>query len=308
METEQQVELTPVEGAQTEQTEQKVDAGTEREARAMGWVPEGEWKGDPPKHGFKSAAEFVQRGNEVLPIVNKRLTEENAKLKDERDRERRETAETISRMERMSKVALTNQRKQIEAEFEAKKREAVRTGDEAAYEKADKAEKEALSNFDKDAAEPEKKADEKTDKFDIPESVKKTVEGWVSENDWFKSDEEMNAVANARHSKLLKEKPGLTLAENLAEVRAYVQKRFPEKFADDETDAETKRGSPVEGGSRVNGAGTKSVWSRLPKDAQSQADRFIKDDGLFLEKGETIEKDLQKARDRYAREYLGEQA
>jgi hypothetical protein len=309
METEQteQVELKPpVEGEQTEQTEQKIDPGTEREARAMGWVPEGEWKGDPPKHGFKSAAEFVQRGNEVLPIVNKRLKEENETLKGDLAKLEKETAAKIDNINRMSKVALDRQRKQIEADFEARKEAAVEVGDKAAYKEADKAGKEALAEFDKAAAEPEKKAEEKTDKFDIPESVKKTVEGWVSENDWFKSDEEMNAVANARHSKLLKEKPGLTLAENLAEVRAYVQKRFPEKFADD--DDEPKRGSPVEGGSRVNGAGTKSVWSRLPKDAQSQADRFIKEDGLFLEKGETIEKDLQKARDRYAREYLGEQA
>ena len=36
----------------------------------------------------------------------------------------------------------------------------------------------------------------------------------------------------------------------------------------------------------------------------SKADVFIKDDGLFLEKGETIEKDLQKARERYAKQYL----
>jgi hypothetical protein len=45
-------------------------------------------------------------------------------------------------------------------------------------------------------------------------------------------------------------------------------------------------------------------FARLPKEAQIQADKFIKEDGLFLEKGETVEKDLAKARERYAKQYL----
>lgn len=293
---------------QTEQSEQ-ADPAIEKEARSMGWVPEGEWKGDPPRGGFKSPEEFVQRGKEVLPIVNKRLTEENAKLKDSLEQVKREAADKIDNLSRMSKVALDRQRKQIEAEFETRKEAAVETGDKAAYKEADKAQKDALADFDKAIAEPEDDKGKK-DKFEVPPSVKATVDGWVAENDWFKTDEEMNAVANARHGKLLKEKPGLSLAENLAEVRAYVAKRFPEKFADDEEadDDKPRRGSPVEGGSRVNGGGVgKSAWSKLPKDAQSQADRFIKEDGLFLEKGETVEKNLQQARERYAREYIGEQ-
>ena len=35
---------------------------------------------------------------------------------------------------------------------------------------------------------------------------------------------------------------------------------------------------------------------------------FIKDDGLFLQKGETIDKDITKARERYAKSYFGDQA
>ena len=293
--------------AETEQ-EAQPNPAVEAEARAMGWVPETEWKGEPPKSGFKSAEEFVQRGKEVLPIVNAQLRKERDSLKDELSSLKRETAEKIENLSRMSKVALDRQRKQIETDFEARKEAAVETGDKAAYNEANKAQKDALAEFDKAAAEPAK---DKTATFEVPPSVKATVDEWVAENGWFRTDEEMNAVANARHAKLLKEKAGLTLAENLAQVTEYVKKRFPEKFADDEepgSDEAPRRGSPVEGGSRVNGGSNgKSAWSRIPKDAQTQADRFIKDDGLFLDRGETAEKDLQKARERYAREYLGEQ-
>lgn len=294
---------------QAEQTEAVVaDPNLEREARDMGWVAEKDWKGDPPKGGFKSAEDFVQRGKEVLPIVNKRLKDENSALADKLEKLERETTDKIARMERMSQTALKEQRRSLEQKFEALKENAVETGDKAAYKAADQAGKDALSEFDK-AAEPEEDTAKK-DKFEIPESTKKTVDAWVAENRWFKADEEMNSLANARHAKLLKEKPGLTLAENLEEVTAYVKKRFPEKFAEDVSDDDEEtpaRGSRVEGGSRQNGGGGKGAWGKLPKDAQAQADRFIKEDGLFLEKGETPDKDLQKARERYAREYLGDQ-
>jgi hypothetical protein len=285
----------------------KPDPKVETEARSMGWVPEGEWKGDPPRGGFKSPEEFIQRGKEVLPIVNKRLREENETLTARLDKLERESADKIERMGKMSQVALDRQRKQLEDKYESLKEDAVETGDKTAYRAADKAQREALAEFDK-ASEPEEDKTEKAKSFDIPPAVKKTVDDWVAENSWFKSDEEMNAVANARHGKLLKEKPGLSLKENLDEVRAYVAKRFPEKFADDEEE-EPRRGSPVEGGARVSGGGAgKSLYSKLPKDAQAQADKFIKEDGLFLEKGETVDKDLSKARERYAKDYLGEQA
>src|SRR5688572_24515391 len=108
METENQ-EVQEQVTAPSENGEQKPDAATEKEARAMGWVPETEWKGEPPRSGFKSAAEFVQRGNEVLPIVNKRLKEENETLKGDLERVKRETTEQIENLSRMSKVALDRQ-------------------------------------------------------------------------------------------------------------------------------------------------------------------------------------------------------
>ncbi len=132
-----------------------------------------------------------------------------------------------------------------------------------------------------------------------------TISEWISLNPWYTADEEMQALANARHGKLLKDKPGMTLADNLEETRKYIATKFPEKFGEvEEDDEKPARGSRVEGGSRMAGGSGGSKFSKLPADAKTQADKFIKEDGLFLEKGETADKDLAKARERYAAAYL----
>lgn len=286
------------------------------EAKSMGWKSSKEWKGDPPKNGFVSAKEFVERGKTIMPIVNSQLKKEqekSAKLRDEIERIKRESDDKFSRLERMSDKALKAQRKQLEEKYEALKENVIETGDKAEYKRISKEEKEALKEFDEAADKDDDKGKKKSAKDDIPVSIREAIEEWVGENTWFTADEEMNALANTYHAKLLKEQPGLSIKENLEKVRARVEKLFPEKFGKDEKDDkdeddEPKRGSRVEGGSRMSGGGGKSAWARLPGDAQKQADRFIKEDGLFLEKGETVEKNMQAARERYAKQYLGEVA
>lgn len=282
-------------------------------AREMGWKPEDEWKGDPPKGGFSSATEFVRRGEKILPIVNARARKaeaEAAELRNEIRAMRDEHRDTIKRIEKMSSVALEHQKQQIVAQYEARKEAAVEVGDKDAYRKASSDEREALKAIDDRMEETgDDKGKEKEPAKELPKAVKETIDEWITVNSWFNADEEMQAVANARHMKLLRDRPGLPLKENLEEVAAYVKKRFPDKFGDDEEEEETprRRGSPVEGGSRLNGAGGGGTrFSKMPADARAMCDKFIKEDGLFLQKGETAEKDLSKARERYAKQYFGD--
>jgi hypothetical protein len=282
------------------------------EAKSMGWKDPKEWKGDPPKNGFVKAKEFVERGKDILPIVNSQLKKKDAelaRLRDELDRTKRESDDKLARLEKMSERALKSQRKQLEEKYEALKENVIETGDKAEYKRIAKEEREALKEFDEAIAD---KADDKPKKAkdEIPVSMKEAIDEWLADNGtWFNSEPEMQAVANAYHEKLLKTQPGLSIKDNLAKVRERVEKLFPDEFGkkakDDEDDDEPRR-SRVEGGSRSAGGGPKSAWSRLPSDAQKQADKFIKDDGLFLEKGETVEKDIGKARERYAKQYFGE--
>jgi hypothetical protein len=298
---------------------QEIEAGAEeatpevvKQARDMGWVPETEWKGAPPKNGFLDPAEYVRRGEKIMPIINARArkAEETAdRLERELQAQRDEHRDTVRRIERMTTVALEQQRAQIEAKYSDRIDQAAATGDTDAVRQARKEEKEALAALDKRLEEPEeeKKARE-TKNAKVPADVQE----WLDANPWYESDDELKAVATAIHVKLLKEKPGMSLTDNLAEVRKRVAKRYPEQFeaaidAAEEDDEPKRRGSPVEGGSRVQGGAARSGFSKLPQEAKAACDRFIKDNGLFLEKGETAEKDIGKARERYAAQYFGDQ-
>lgn len=288
-------------------------------AKQIGWKAPSDWKGQPPKGKFLKAKEYLERAETVIPIMKS----ENAKLKAELSEARadlkafkEETSKTVAKMAQMSKVALDRQRQQLEDKYSAAIDAATEVGDKEQVRKLRTAEREDLKEFDKKVEEAAEVKAEKTEANKekvndaLPKEVQDTIAGWITENPWYSSDPEMQAVANAYHGKLLKDKPGMTLTENLEETRKYVAKRYPEKFGkqedepDEDENEKPARGSRVEGGSRMAGGGSGSKFSKLPADAKAQCDKFIKEDGLFLEKGETADKDLAKARERYATAYL----
>ena len=289
-------------------------------AKAIGWKPPKEWKGNPPKNGFVKAKEYLERAETVIPIMRA----ENKKLKDELNEARadlksfkEETSKTVAKMAQMSKVALDRQRTQLEDKYSAAIDAATEVGDREQVRKLREAERKDLKEFDEKVEEAAEVKAENTDKARekvngaLPKDVQDDIAEWLAENNWYSADEEMQILANFLDGKLTKDKPGLTTKERLAEVRKGVAKRFPEKFGKEPEDEEGEdekpaRGSRVEGGSRVAGGGGGSKFSKLPADARAQADKFIKEDGLYLEKGEDPVKDLNKARERYAADYFGD--
>jgi hypothetical protein len=290
-------------------------------AKQIGWKAPSDWKGPPPKGKFLKAKEYLERAETVIPIIRSENAKLKAELKEARDDLKSHKAAmetTVANMAKMSKVALDRQRAQLEEKYSAAIDAATEVGDKEAVRKLRDAERKDLKEFDTAAEEVKEAKTEKgkeTVNGSLPKEVQETIGHWIGENHWYSTDEEMQALANAHHGKLLKEKPGLTLVENLEETRKYVAKRYPEKFAkqeepeDEESESEKpSRGSRVEGGSRVAGGGGGSRFSKLPADAKAQADKFIKEDGLFLEKGEDAAKDIAKARERYAADYFGEGA
>lgn len=300
---------------QTQEFQDDSSAEDIAEAKSLGWKDPSEWKGNPPKNGFVKASEYVERGKTVVPIIrsqNAKLEKELAESRKALEDYKSETSKTVANMSRMTKVALDRQRAQLEDKFSAAIDAATEVGDKDAVRQLRKDEREELKKFDEaaDEAKPVEKEKEKDakGKDEMPKEVSEAIGAWISDNTWYSTDAEMQALANLHHGKLLKEKPGLTLVENLEETRKYVAKRFPEKFGSADNDEgeedQPSRGSRVEGGSRVAGGGGGSKFSKLPADAKAQADKFIKDDGLFLEKGETVEKNLSQARERYAAAYL----
>jgi hypothetical protein len=275
--------------------EQFVDDSAPEEmekAKAIGWKPPKEWKGNPPKNGFVKAKEYLERAETVIPIMRA----ENKKLKDE-------LAETRADLKSFRE----------EDKYSAAIDAATEVGDKDQVRKLRQAEREDIKKLDDAIEIKEENTDKAKEKVNgaLPKDVQEDIAEWLAENNWYSADEEMQILANFLDGKLTKDKPGMTTKERLAEVRKGVAKRFPEKFGkegDDEEGEDEKpaRGSRVEGGSRSPGGGGGSRFSKLPADAKSQADKFIKEDGLFLEKGEDPVKDLAKARERYAVDYFGD--
>jgi hypothetical protein len=304
--------------------EQFVDDSAPEEmekAKAIGWKSPKEWKGNPPKNGFVKAKEYLERAETVIPIMraeNKKLKDELAEARADLKTFKEETSKTVAKMAQMSKVALDRQRTQLEDKYSAAIDAATEVGDKDQVRKLREAERKDLKEFDEKVEEADEVKAAKTEeaKKDVngalPKQVQEDIAEWLAENSWYSADEEMQILANFLDGKLTKDKPGMTTKERLAEVRKGVAKRFPEKFGKDETEDEQEddekptRGSRVEGGSRTPGGGSGSKWSKLPADAKAQADKFIKEDGLFLEKGEDPVKDISKARERYANDYFGD--
>jgi hypothetical protein len=288
-------------------------------AKQIGWKAPSDWKGAPPKGKFLKAKEYLERAETVIPIIkseNTKLKAELAEARADLKAFKDETSKTVAKMAQMSKVALDRQRTQLEDKYSAAIDAATEVGDKDQVRKLRAAEREDLKEFDEKVEEASEVKAEKTEQAKekvnaaLPKDVQNDIAEWLAENNWYSADEEMQILANFLDGKLTKDKPGLTTKERLAEVRKGVAKRFPEKFGkQDESDDEGEedkpsRGSRVEGGSRVAAGGGRSKFSQLPADAKSQCDKFIKEDGLFLEKGEDPAKDLAKARERYATQYL----
>lgn len=289
-----------------------------QKARGMGWKDPAEWKGKPPPKGFIKAKEYLERAETVIPIMrseNKKLKDEVAEARAELKAFKEETKLTVANMAKMSKVALDRQRTQLEDKYSAAIDAATEVGDKEQVRKLRDAERKDLKAFD-EAAEEAKPSKEELDKAKekvnaaLPKDVQDDISTWLTQNPWYHKDEDMQIVANAMDGKLMRDKPELSTSDRLEEVRKHIVKKFPKEFAEDEPDEDEDkpaRGSRVEGGSRVPGGGGGSKFSKLPADAKAQADKFIKEDGLFLEKGETAEKDLARARERYAADYIGDE-
>jgi hypothetical protein len=285
----------------------QVSYETETRAREMGWRPKEEWNGDPD--AWRPADDFVRRGEEIMPIVKARadraerkLAEHETKHQEEIKRIKSEFEDRTRRNEHMSQVALERQRKQIFDEYERRKDEAVRDGNKEAYDEAKRLQREDLTDFEQSVApqyqEPEPTEPE-TKRPELPPEIRQPVEAWIEKNAWFNRDADMNSLAQSVHNRLIREKPGMTLEENLEAVTREVRQRFPEKFGQTRTQ---QHAPSFEGGGRTSSGGggrNGRGWNDMPAEARRDGERYIAD-GLFG-------KDPKKARETYAQEYWSQE-
>ena len=118
----------------------------EKEARREGWKPESEWHGDPPAGGLKTAEQFVGDGEEISGLLKTKigrledridsLTQSNAEFKQYTDKQFAKEHE---------------KNKQLIADLEAAKAQAITDGDGAAAVRADR----EISSLQADDAPPD---------------------------------------------------------------------------------------------------------------------------------------------------------
>lgn len=208
-------------------------AADEAEARRMGWRPYEEYRGPPGQ--WRTAAEFLERGKTILPIVRKDLEKQreiNANMESEIKALRSTVDEQKTVMEDLLKMARTanesGYQRAIE-ELKAQKRQAAQAGDMATVvaidDKIDEIQEERLSA--KRDPEPKKPVEQPT----LPKPpVNPAVDRFIAENPWFKTDAVLNKAMEAEHIYLLQESPDLSLEENLHAAKEAVMDRYPSKF------------------------------------------------------------------------------
>jgi hypothetical protein len=250
-------------------------AAIEAEARKMGWVPEDRFV---PKNGRKwvDAATFVQRGHEVLPIIqanNRKLQETVDLLRvslEEATKGNKELRESIGALEEFHNENLKVQVEAVRANLKEQLKAAKKDGDvDAEVELTDKLSR--LNEDEKAADKAKKKADEpppkKDDKQqDLPDHA---FDAWRvrPENAWFGKDTRKTALAVQIGRELGRDRPELILANGMPSPEFYdtVAAEVAE-FLGEKTKAADKVSSSRT--TRSGSGGSGKTFADLPPDAK----------------------------------------
>jgi len=223
------------------------DEAIEIQAKAMGWVPQEDFKGNPDI--WKDAESFVKDGYEILPI----LRERTKKMAVSMDTTNKELAETKSLLK-----TLTDHHKKTEESayqralktLKAEQREAVADNDIKKFDAIDK----QIETLEKPVIET------------IPEEQPDFVM-WKGENAWYGQRTDMANYADTIAEYVQKQNPTLKGKPFFDLVTDEVKKRFPDQFEN----INKKKPDLVEGSSGDNGTGEKKGKKKTYGDMDQQA-------------------------------------
>lgn len=239
----------------------------EKEARADGWVPEAEFKGEKRPAKFLTAEEFVRRGEEFEPFIRKsrkELADENKELK-----------ESVARMTRVFEQSLDRERERSKKEIEelkASRREAIKAGDVDAVDRLDTqieaATKTAVPagdvSYDKMTPEQRQTVDETV------------MNEWVAKQAWWDTDEDLRDAAVGISNRLARK--DRSMAENLKLTEEELRRKFPAKFGIITENKAANGHAAVDGGGSFNGSSGKRAKgeSDLTRDEREAGQMLIK--------------------------------
>lgn len=251
-------------------------AAVEARAKAMGWAPKEKWRGDPEI--WVDAAEFVERGERVMPILraNSRKLEDKAA---ELERQNRELANQLTELRGsmdefvgvqrdMMKERLAQQRTEIRRQL----REARDSGDDTAID--------ALENSLETNTKQQDKLEKQAEKPPAEETPPPNphYDAWRESNPWFGGTSKEDRRKTALAMEYAREAAGQKLSEKA--FFDYVDEQLAETAPPPVR--KTESGRPSGGGAAAPGTGG---FDKLPPDAKAQAKkdaaRFVGPNKLF---------------------------
>lgn len=259
----------------------------EAKARRMGWRPKDEYSG--PIHKWVEASIFVERGETELPILRERmrklddrlastereLTGARTEIKDARVKIT-EQSEVLTELRDLSLTAAQRGYQRAQAELSERQRKAVSEADTITFDRLEREKQQLEATRPVAATRPKVEAPVEPVRTSGPPPLSSDetaiVSGWISDNPWYNSDAEMNAVATSLHGLIRQQNPNMSLDDNLAEVKSRIVSRYPEKFG------EARRRAPaaVSASSAPPPRSTKKTVADLPAEAKDALTRFKK--------------------------------
>jgi hypothetical protein len=244
----------------------------EAQARALGWVPEDEYTGNPSK--WADAETFL----EVHARNNGSLRKAVAKQADELAELRRQMQGMDAAHKRIFDLQIKKQKDEFDQQIaflKAQKKEALRAGEHETAADID----DLLDSLRERGPElpdlPEGTSPKTTPQAQDWRKNPTLVE-WAGRNPWFEKDEDMSAYAGGMGQQIRNANPDMPFEALLEEVTKRVKRAFPQKFA-------AGRRNPVEGATpgATGGAGAgRNSYEALPREAKQACDEAVAEGGI----------------------------
>lgn len=269
----------------------------EKEARSMGWVPEEEFKGK----NWVDAAEFVERGRAVMPI----LLNNNRRLQKELSTRDAKIGTLEARLQGYEKAL-----EKLEKHYTDANKRAVSLARDQLKEELKQARED--NDVDKELTITDQLAElrQRESEIEAP-PVKKTetqpktkeyspdFKEWVSRNPWFEVDKKKTKIISRIAEDLREEGNELTGTEFLDECVRVYEEQYEEE---DEAPPVRRPSSKVESTPRNRRSGGGKTYADLPAEAKAQC----KEDAEDLVGPDKRFKNMKDWQDHYTKIYFAE--
>ena len=235
-----------------------IEGEVEEQAKRMGWVPQEDFRGADDR--WVPADKFLERGQNELPIMRERMKKMDGTIKGLNNKISGMN-ETFGEFQQHQQGVADRAYAKALKDIEAKKQDAVERNDVEGYNAA----KKEGDELEPEAAPEVKKSDPKE------VAAEKEFMDWKEKNEWY-DDPQLQKYASDI-SGAVQDQTGLGGTKLYDKVRDQVAAMYPDKFEN------INRSSPqtVVGDSGNPPPVGKRSFATLPKDAQVQCRRFVKE-------------------------------